>query len=265
MSADEIRHENLTTEVRDRVAIVTIDRPDKLNALDRATLSELHAAIDSLLADDDIAVLILTGRGEKAFVAGADIAEIRDQQPIEAQQFSRLGQQLMRRIETGGKPVLAAINGFALGGGLELAMACHLRFASENARLGLPEIKLGLMPGFGGTQRLPRLIGRGRALALMLTGDPIDASAALACGLVQEVVRPEDLQSHVREIAERLARAAPHAVRAILSAVDAGLECPMDHALAYETSRFALCCATEDMREGTGAFLEKRAPSFAGR
>jgi enoyl-CoA hydratase len=257
--------ENLAVERRERVTTVTIDRPDRLNALDVATLAELDDVIARLLADESIAVLVLTGRGEKAFVAGADIAEIRDRQAIEAHAFARSGQQLMRRIETAGKPVIAAINGFALGGGLELAMACHLRFAADHARLGLPEIKLGLLPGFGGTQRLPRLIGRGRALWMMLTGEPIDARTALAYGLVQDVVAGDALDAHVGEIAERLAASAPHAVRAILSAVEAGLDCPIERGLDYETTRFALCCATEDAREGTGAFLEKRAPKFTGR
>lgn len=257
--------ENLKVELHRNVAIVTINRPDKLNALNQKTIEELHQAFASLTGRDETRALVITGAGEKAFVAGADISEIRDQDPLQAREFSQRGQQLMRRIETTDKPVIAAINGFALGGGLELALACHFRYASENARLGLPEIKLGIIPGFGGTQRLSRLVGRSRALEMMLTGEPIDAQSAERYGLVQGVMPAGQVLDHAIGIAEGLSKAAPHAVRAILEATDRGLDMPLDQALDFETARFALCCATDDMREGTAAFLEKRKPDFTGR
>ncbi|MGK7295233.1 MAG: enoyl-CoA hydratase/isomerase family protein [Candidatus Wenzhouxiangella sp. M2_3B_020] len=258
-------HDNLELRQHGPVTVVCISRPDKLNALDRSTISQLDSAVAYLLEDDACRAIVLTGAGEKAFVAGADIAEIRSQAPIEAHAFSAQGQRLMRRIESASKPVIAAVNGFALGGGLELALACHVRIASENARLGLPEIKLGLLPGFGGTQRLPRLIGRGRALQMTLTGEPVDAKTAEGYGLVQEVVAAGEAERRAIELGKQLAGQAPLAVQAILAAVDAGLDMPVDAGLQFETARFAVCCATEDMQEGTGAFLEKRRPGFSGR
>ncbi|MDT8438819.1 MAG: enoyl-CoA hydratase-related protein [Wenzhouxiangellaceae bacterium] len=257
--------ENLSLDRADGVATVTISRPEKLNALNAATLAELQQAFETLAEDDTVRAIILTGAGERAFVAGADISEIRALDPISAEHFAAAGQRLMRSIETLRKPVIAAINGFALGGGLELALACHLRYASDNARLGLPEIKLGILPGFGGTQRLTRLIGRGRALEMMLSGEPVTAETAARLGLVQRVVEAGALHAEVETIAQTLAAAAPLAVRAILEAVDRGLDMALDQGLAYETTRFALCCASEDMREGTAAFLEKRKPHFTGR
>ncbi|MBL38243.1 MAG: enoyl-CoA hydratase [Xanthomonadales bacterium] len=258
-------YETLQIEMHDQVVVLTVARPEKLNALDHRTIGELHRAFEAFAGDDSIRAVVVTGAGEKAFVAGADIAEIREQTPLDARRFSERGQQLMRRIETMTKPVIAAINGYCLGGGLELALACHVRYASENARLGLPEIKLGILPGFGGTQRLSRLIGRGRALEMILTGEPVDAHTAEGYGIVQGVVDAGELAEHALGVARRLAAAAPHAVGAILETTDKGLDMPLEQGLAFETARFALCCATEDMREGTAAFLEKRKPQFRGR
>jgi len=255
---------NLLIDDREAVRTITVNRPDKLNALNRQTLLELLEAMDAAQADEGVRVIVLTGSGEKAFVAGADIGEIREQTAVEARAFSAMGQDLMSRIQASDKPVIAAINGFALGGGMELALGCHLRFASSNARLGLPEIKLGIMPGFGGTQRLLRLVGTTRALELTLTGEPITAERAEALGIVNQVVEPDELETTVGDMAARLAKAAPEAVRGILQAVNQGAETDLQTGLALETARFALCCATEDMKEGTSAFLEKRAPEFKG-
>lgn len=260
-----MQFDNLQVERRGLVAIATINRPDKLNALNHRTVDELHQAFDTFAGDDEVRAVVVTGAGDKAFVAGADIQEIRDQDPLQAREFSERGQQLMRRIETMTKPVIAAINGFALGGGLELALACHLRYAAGSARLGLPEIKLGIIPGFGGTQRLARVAGKGRALEMMLSGEPVDAQTAERLGIVQAVVADEPVLEHATRLAERLATAAPHATSAILAATDRGPDMSLDAALAFETARFALCCATGDMREGTAAFLEKRKPQFTGR
>lgn len=257
-------HENLLIERTGAVARVTINRPQKLNALDRSTIGELQQTFDLLTADAGIRAIVLHGAGDKAFVAGADIGEIRAQSPTEAERLSRAGQQLMRSIEQSPKPVIAAINGYALGGGFELALACHIRLASPTARLGLPEIKLGLLPGFGGTQRLARQLGRGPALSLMLSGDPIDAERAERLGLVERVEPEHDVIDAAMARAGRLAEAAPLAVRAILEAVDRGLDMPLDAALAHESARFGLLCASDDAREGTSAFLEKRAAEFQG-
>jgi len=257
-------YENLQIEMHGNAALLTISRPEKLNALDNRTVGELLRAFDAFDNDEAVRAVIVTGAGEKAFVAGADISEIRAQSALDARLFSKRGQQLMRRIETMNRPVIAAINGYCLGGGLELALACHFRYASENARLGLPEIKLGIIPGFGGTQRLARLIGRSRALEMILTGEPVDANTAARYGIVQGVVAPGEASRHAMEVARNLASAAPHAVAAILETVDRGLDTPLGPALDYETARFALCCATNDMREGTAAFLEKRKPEFTG-
>lgn len=258
-------HKNLLIDDREGVRTITVNRPDKLNALNRQTLLELREAMGDAQADEGVRVIVLTGSGEKAFVAGADIGEIRKQTAVEARAFSAMGQELMSRIQASDKPVIAAINGFALGGGMELALGCHLRFASSNARLGLPEITLGIMPGFGGTQRLLRLVGTTRALELALTGDPITAERAEQLGVVNRIVDSDKLDASVGEMAARLARAAPEAVRGILQAINQGAETDLQTGLALETARFALCCATEDMQEGTGAFLEKRAPEFRGR
>jgi enoyl-CoA hydratase len=258
-------YDNLLIDDREAVRTIIVNRPDKLNALNRKTLAELDRAFVEASEDESVRAIVLTGSGEKAFVAGADIGEIREQTAVEARGFSALGQELMSRIQSSTKPVIAAINGFALGGGMELALACHLRVASDNARLGLPEIKLGIMPGFGGTQRLLRLVGTTRALEMALTGEPVKAERAEQLGIVNRVVEPGELASVASELAGQLAKAAPEAVRGILQAINRGGDTDLQTGLALETARFALCCATEDMKEGTSAFLEKRAPAFRGR
>ncbi|MDH5824153.1 enoyl-CoA hydratase-related protein [Luteimonas sp. RD2P54] len=249
----------------DAVRVVTINRPDKLNALNAATLDALHDAFEAVAGDPSVRVAVLTGAGPKAFVAGADIAEMAGLTPVQARDFSRRGQRTMRRIETLPKPVIAMLNGFALGGGLELAMACHLRVAAEGARLGQPEINLGLIPGFGGTQRLLRLAGRAAALELCLLGGPIDAARALQLGIVNRVAAAAELEAETMRLAAQLAGAAPLALRGILDCITVGGECGIEEGLAYETAQFGLTFSTEDMREGTAAFLEKRKPGFHNR
>ena len=249
----------------DTVRVLTVNRPDKLNALDLATLQALDAAFAAAAAEPAVRVVVLTGAGAKAFVAGADIAGMATLTAAAARDFSLAGQRMMRRIERMPKPVVAAVNGFALGGGLELAMACHLRIAADSARLGLPEVGLGLLPGFGGTQRLPRLVGRAAALELALTGKPVDAARALALGLVNRVVPAAELAAEAMAFAAALAGNAPLAMRAILDAVAVGGECAIDDGLEYESAQFGLAFATDDAREGMQAFLERRKPEFAGR
>ncbi|MCW0461495.1 Short-chain-enoyl-CoA hydratase [Xanthomonas sacchari] len=247
------------------IRILTVNRADKLNALNRQVLQALDAAFAAAADDLQIRVVVLTGAGEKAFVAGADIAEMNELTPVQGRDFSQLGQRLMRRIERMPKPVLAMVNGFALGGGLELAMACHLRVAAEGARLGQPEINLGLIPGFGGTQRLLRLVGRAAALELCLLGVPIDAARALQLGLVNRVVAAGELQATTLKLAQQLADAAPLALRGILDAIQIGGESAIEQGLEYETAQFGLLFSSEDMREGTRAFLERRPPQFRNR
>ncbi|KTF38353.1 enoyl-CoA hydratase/isomerase family protein [Xanthomonas vesicatoria] len=247
------------------VRTITVNRPDKLNALNRNTMLALDQAFLDAANADDVRVVILTGAGPKAFVAGADIAEMSDLSAMDGREFSLVGQRLMRRIERMPKPVLAMVNGFVLGGGLELAMACHLRIAASTARLGQPEINLGLIPGFGGTQRLLRLTGRAAALELCLLGMPIDAARAMQLGLVNRVVEPDALQEETQALAERLANAAPLALRGILDAVVFGGECGIEEGLQLETAQFALLFASDDMREGTRAFLDKRPAQFRNR
>ena len=254
----------LLLEDRGAVRRISINRPEKLNALNRETISELQVAFSQTRHDDAIRAVILAGSGEKAFVAGADISELASVTPMQAQEFSRQGQQLMTLIERLGKPVIARLQGFALGGGMELAMACHLRIASDKARVGQPEINLGLIPGFGGTQRMLRLAGRAATLELCLTGAPIDAARAFALGLVNRVVAPEQLDTEVDALANQLASSAPRALAGILDAVLTGGETSIDAGLDYETQAFALCFSTGDMREGTSAFLERRKPVFSG-
>lgn len=254
----------LTTADRGAVRTITVNRPDKLNALNRETLGELTLAFRQAQQDDAVRVVVLAGAGEKAFVAGADIAEMTGLSPSKAQAFSRAGQDLMLTIERLGKPVVAKIQGYTLGGGMELAMACHLRIASEKAKFGQPEIGLGLIPGFGGTQRLTRLAGRGVALELCLLGQQIDATRAERLGIVTRVVAADALDETVDAMADQLAAAAPLALKGILEAVIEGGECAIDQGLAFETQGFALAFATEDMREGTAAFLERRKPTFKG-
>jgi enoyl-CoA hydratase len=254
----------LTTADRGAVRTITVNRPDKLNALNRETLGELTLAFRQAQQDDAVRVVVLAGAGEKAFVAGADIAEMTGLAPVKAQVFSRAGQDLMLTIERLGKPVVAKIQGYTLGGGMELAMACHLRVASEKAKFGQPEIGLGLIPGFGGTQRLTRLAGRGVALELCLLGQQIDAARAERLGIVTRVVAAEALDETVDAMADQLAASAPLALKGILEAVIEGGECAIDQGLAFETQGFALAFSTEDMREGTAAFLERRKPTFKG-
>lgn len=249
----------------DAVRVITVNRPDKLNALDSATLDALHAAFDAAAGDPAVRALVLTGAGPKAFVAGADIAEMAGLTPVQARDFSLRGQRMMRRVEKMPKPVIAMVNGFALGGGLELAMCCHLRIAADTAKLGQPEINLGLIPGFGGTQRLLRLAGRAAVLELCLTGAPIDAARARQLGLVNRVVAAAELEAETMRLAAQLANAAPLALRGILDCVAIGGECGIEEALEYESAQFGLVFSTEDMREGTRAFLDKRKPAFHGR
>ena len=258
-------YRNLEISNRGAVRTIVVNRPDKLNALNRDTLNELGLVFAQAAQDDAVRVVVLTGAGDKAFIAGADIAEMNGYTPVQAQGFSRAGQRLMTSIERLGKPVIARVQGFALGGGMELAMACHLRVASEKAKFGQPEINLGLIPGFGGTQRLLRLAGRSAALELCLTGAPIGAARAYELGLVNRVVAPEALDAAVDALADQLAAAAPLAAAGILDAVLQGGESALDQGLEFETQGFALAFATEDMREGTRAFLEKRKAQFTGR
>lgn len=258
-------YENLLYEKRDPVALITINRPKVLNALNRRTLEELDAAVAEAIADAGVRVGILTGAGEKSFVAGADINELAQQTPVAGRDYGLYGQAVLDRIESAPKPFIAALNGFALGGGCELALACHLRIASENARLGQPEVKLGIIPGYGGTQRLARLVGKGRALQLVLTGEQITAQQALAIGLVNEVVPLPDLIPEAENLAKKIAANAPLAVCFALEAVNRGLEMSQAEGLFLEATLFSLCCTTEDMKEGTRAFLEKRPAKFTGR
>jgi enoyl-CoA hydratase len=258
-------YETLIVEVRDGVAVVTVNRPEKLNALSDRTMEELDAAFAALGADAAVRGVILTGSGEKAFVAGADIAELATQSPVEGRERSVRGQRVLDRIESLGKPVVAAVGGFALGGGCELALACHVRVASENARLGTPEVKLGIMCGYGGTQRLPRLVGKGRALEMLLTGEMVDAQEALRIGLVNRVVPREKLLSEAEALLRKMLANGPVSLRFTLEAVNDGLEMPLDEAERAEATLFGLICSTGDMKEGTKAFLEKRPAKFQGK
>ena len=258
-------YETLLLERSDAYAVVTLNRPKVMNALNRALFSELEDAFAILGNDSSVRAIILTGAGEKAFAAGADINEMAKLSAVDGQQMSLRGQAVFRKIETCGKPVIAAIQGFALGGGCELAMACTLRIASETARLGQPEVKLGLIPGYGGTQRLPRLVGKGTALKLLLTGDMVGAEEAFRIGLVDEVVPAETLMARAVTLARAIAQQAPLAVAGCLRSVDGGHDLPIGAALELEASLFGLACATEDKAEGTRAFLEKRAPTWLGR
>ena len=253
----------LTFAVTDRIATITVNRPDKLNALNDATIRELGVAIDEARARDDVPGILLTGAG-RAFVAGADISELASQTPLEATHRARVGQQIFGRFETSPKPVVAALNGFALGGGCELAMSCHVRIASESAKLGQPEVKLGILPGYGGTQRLPRLVGRGAALRLLLTGELISAAEAFRLGLVDQVVAPELLIETATALLRAMLANAPLALAACIEAVNRGAALPIDDACVLESDQFGLLSSTSDKQEGMRAFLEKRAPVFTG-
>jgi len=257
--------DTLLLEVRDRIAFVTVNRPDKLNALNDAVIAELDQVVARITSDKGIAGAILTGAGPKAFVAGADIGELSQQTQLTGKARAMRGQAVFRRLEQCGKPVIAAVNGFALGGGCELAMACHLRVASESAKFGQPEVKLGIGPGYGGTVRLPRLVGKGRALDLLLTARMVGADEALQMGLVNRVVPADKLLGEAEALLRGILANGPLAVRLCLEAVDAGLEMSLDEALLLEANHFGLLASTEDMREGMGAFLEKRTAAFRGR
>jgi enoyl-CoA hydratase len=247
------------------IALITVNRPDKLNALSSGLIAELRDAFERVARESSVRAAILTGAGEKAFVAGADIQELAVLSPVEAREHALVGQQTFRFLETMPKPSVAAINGFALGGGLELAMACSVRFASENARMGQPEVKLGIIPGYGATQRLPRLVGRGRALEMMLSGEPVTAAEAHRTGLVNAVVPKAELLAFSRTWLHKVLANAPLALGLVLASVDVGLDSGLDAGLRFEATAFGVSAATEDRREGTRAFLEKRSPAFVGK
>jgi len=256
--------ENLLVDRDGAVAVLTVNRPKVLNALNTRTIDELRRAILELKHDEGIRAVVLTGAGEKSFIAGADINELATHTPVVGRDHALTGQHVFDLIEHMGKPVIAAINGYALGGGCELAMGCTIRVAADTAKLGQPEINLGIIPGYAGTQRLARLIGRGRALELLLTGDQISAQEAHRLGLVNRVVPAADLMAEAKKLAATLASKAPVAIRYILEAVDKGLEMPFPQAQNYEATLFGLVASTDDMREGTKAFLEKRKAEFKG-
>ncbi len=258
-------YQTLLFEIKDGIAFVTINRPDKLNALNDQVMLELGSAVDRLATEAEIKGAILTGAGSKSFVAGADIGDLSRQGPFDGKARAQRGQAVLRRLETCGKPVIAAINGFALGGGCELAMACHIRIAGENAKFGQPEVKLGIAPGYGGTQRLPRIVGKGVALQLILTGEMIDAQEAYRIGLVNKIVPSGDLLAESEKMMRGILAMGPLAIRLAMEAVDQGLEMTLDEGLLLEANHFGLLAATSDMKEGTTAFLEKRAAKFQGR
>ena len=256
--------ENLLYEKRDGIAFITFNRPKVLNALNHKTIEELHQVLVDARDDASVRVLILTGAGEKAFVAGADINELAQQTPVEGKEFSVYGQKVARLLETMGKPSICAINGFALGGGCEMALCCSIRIASKTAKLGQPEVKLGIIPGYGGSQRLSRLCGKGAAHEVCLTGEMISAEEAERIGLVNHVYEPAELLPAAEAMARKIIEKAPLAVRYCMEAIERGVEMPLEEGLFLEATLFGLCCATADMREGTRAFLEKRAAQFKG-
>jgi enoyl-CoA hydratase/carnithine racemase len=263
--ASALNLENVLYEKKGSLAYVTLNRPKVMNALNKATINDLRAAFEDARDDAAVRGVILTGAGEKAFAAGADIAEIANNTAVEAEQATRRGQALTDLIENLGKPAIAAVNGFALGGGCEMAMACAIRIAAESAKFGQPEVKLGVMPGYGGTQRMPRLVGRGRALKLILSGDVIDAAEAYRIGLVDEVVPAASLIERAETVLKKIIANAPLSIKYALEAVNKGLETSVAEGLLIEASLFAVCASTDDKREGTAAFLEKRAPKFQGK
>ncbi len=258
-------YENIVVEKRDSIGYVTVNRPKVLNALSIATVKELLGAFGDLKTDDTVKAVILTGAGEKSFVAGADISEFQTLSPDGARDYSKRGQELLTLMENLGKPVIGAINGFALGGGCEIAMACTFRVASDNAKMGQPEVNLGLIPGFGGTQRLPRLVGKGRAMEMILSGNPIDAETAAKWGLVNRVVPQAELMEACEKIAKAIALKAPIAIKYCLEGVNSGMNLTLEEGQVLESDLFGLVFATEDRKEGTSAFLEKRKPDFKGK
>ena len=264
MSASDAQSTPVTYEVADRIATITVSRPEKLNALDKATITALGAAIDRACAAADVGGVILTGAG-RAFVAGADISQFPTLTERQAREFAHHGQTVFRDFEQSTKPVIAAINGFALGGGCELALACDVRIASDAAKMGQPEVKLGIIPGYGGTQRLPRLVGKGRALQLILTGETIDAQEALRIGLVNAVVPGAELIAAARKMMGTMLANGPVALALAIETINQGLDLPLDAAIELEAENFGRCARTEDMREGATAFLSRRAPNFTGR
>jgi enoyl-CoA hydratase len=257
--------ENLKTEIRDGLLVITIDRPKVLNALNAQTVDEIRQAFEAARDDDSVRAVILTGGGEKAFVAGADIGELAKMTPITGKETSERGQRVLSMIERFPKPVIAAVNGFALGGGCELALACHIRIASEKAQLGLPEVTLGIIPGYGGTQRMARLLGKGKALELILTGERVGAADAERIGLVNKVVPADQLMATAEEMARKIASRAPLAVRAAIEAVMVGSDMGFEEGQFLEATLFGLLASTEDMKEGMAAFLEKRAANFQNK
>jgi enoyl-CoA hydratase len=258
-------YENLLYEKRDRIGFITFNRPKVLNALNHKTMEELRDVLISAREDLDVRVLILTGAGEKSFIAGADISELAIQTPVSGKETAAFGQSVLNLLETLGKPSIAAINGFALGGGCEVALACSMRLASKAAKMGQPEVKLGIMPGYGGSQRLTRLCGKGVAYELCLTGEMISADEALRIGLVNQVYEPAELLLAAESLAKKIIANAPLSVKFTMEAIERGSEMPLAEGLYLETALFGLCAATEDMREGTRAFLEKRAAQFQGK
>ncbi len=258
-------YQNLIFEKKDHIGTITFNRPRVLNALNRETMDELDALLSEARSDSDLRVLILTGAGDKAFIAGADINELARQTPASGRETSLHGQAVLHKLETLGKPSIAAINGFALGGGCEMALACSIRLASRTAKLGQPEVKLGIIPGYGGTQRLARLCGKGVALELCLSGEMISAEEAQRIGLVNHVYEPGELRAAAQDLAGKIAANAPLAVQLTMEAIERGPDMPQEQALFLEAALFGVSCATEDMREGTRAFLEKRAAQFQGK
>lgn len=259
-----MNYSNLLLEKRNKICIVTINRPDKLNALNHQTMDELKAVFTGLNQDNSISVVILTGAGEKAFVAGADISELNKLSMISGKEFAERGQEVFNIIENLNKPVIAAVNGFALGGGGELALACHIRLASENAKFGQPEVNLGIIPGYGGSQRLTRLINSGRAMEYILTGDMIEANEAFRIGLVNKVYPLTELMNKALEMAEKISAKASEAIKLAVKAVNIADEMTSKEGQIYEAALFGICCGTEDFKEGTSAFLQKRKPEFKG-
>lgn len=258
-------YKNLLVDTEGKIAIIKINRPDKLNALNFETLTELQAVFNELKTNPEIFVVILTGSGEKAFVAGADILELNKLDSLEGKKFAEFGQKVFSSIENFDKPVIAAVNGFALGGGCELALSCHIRIASENAKFGQPEVNLGIIPGYGGTQRLTRLVNSGRAMEMILIGDMVDAKEALSIGLVNKVYPISELMNKTLEMAAKISSKGQQAIRFAMKSVRAVNEVSLSQGLNVEASLFALCCGTEDFKEGTNAFLEKRKPSFKNK